>query len=88
MEATIAKRGEKEHALMLGSHELGISKTDFDARFHMHAINEALKSEYERGRQFPIDWSQVDGVEQTRIMSQEECNEYLDAVARTEHRIK
>jgi len=27
---------------MLGDHELGVSKTDFDARFHMHAINDAL----------------------------------------------
>jgi len=51
MQATIVKKGEKEHTLMFGGHELGTSKTDCDARFHMHAINDALKAAYERGRQ-------------------------------------
>lgn len=49
MEATIVKKGEKEHALMLGGHELGVSKSDCDARFHMHAINDALKAAYDEG---------------------------------------
>lgn len=69
MQATI-KPLEKEFALMLGNHELGVSKNDVDARFHMHAINDALESEYNRGLS---TWSKVDGVETTRIMSREEC---------------
>lgn len=40
----------KAFKLMIGKHELGVSKTDVDARFHMHIINEALKLEYQRGR--------------------------------------
>jgi hypothetical protein len=50
MQATV-KPLEKGFALMLGDHELGVSKTDFDARFHMHAINDALKAAYDRGWQ-------------------------------------
>jgi len=42
MEATI-KPLEKGFVLMLGDHELGTSKTDFDARFHMHAINAVME---------------------------------------------
>jgi hypothetical protein len=43
---------DKGFALMLGDHELGVSKTDFDARFHMHAINNAIKfAQIETSRQ-------------------------------------
>jgi hypothetical protein len=49
MEATVIKRGEKEHALILGGHELGVSKSDFDARFHMHAINKIIHDAYSVG---------------------------------------
>ncbi len=37
---------------MLGNHELGASKTDFDARFHMHAINDALDVAYLEGQKY------------------------------------
>jgi hypothetical protein len=37
------KKVEKGFALMLGNHELGVSKNDSDARFHMHAINAAIE---------------------------------------------
>lgn len=42
MRAEVKKRGEKEFDVVLGSHIIGTSKTDFDARFHMHAINDAI----------------------------------------------
>lgn len=32
----------KEFKVMLGNHEVGRSKSDCDARFHMHAINAAI----------------------------------------------
>lgn len=48
-QATIVPDG-KVFKLMLGTHELGQSKTDSDARFHMHAINEALDEAYQEGR--------------------------------------
>lgn len=48
MKATIVQKNEREHVLMLGDHELGTSKTDCDARIHMHAINEALQTAYWR----------------------------------------
>jgi hypothetical protein len=35
--------------LMLGNHELGISKTDSDSRFHMHIINGALDAAFSEG---------------------------------------
>lgn len=72
MEATVVKKGEKEHALMLDGHELGVSKSDCDARFHMHAINAALVAEFNRGLVSTLQ--NVEGVEQTRIMSKEECD--------------
>lgn len=37
---------------MLGDHEIGSSKTDFDARFHMHAINDALDVAYLEGQKY------------------------------------
>lgn len=40
---TIVQNG-KEFKLMLGDHELGRSKSDCDARFHLHAINAAIDS--------------------------------------------
>jgi hypothetical protein len=42
---------DKGFELVLGNHVLGTSKTDFDARFHMHAINAALDEARESGRQ-------------------------------------
>lgn len=51
MRATIEPR-DKVFALMLGKHELGVSKTDFDARFHMHAINDALDVAYLEGQKY------------------------------------
>jgi hypothetical protein len=50
--ATIVKVDEKTHRVMLGGHEIGVSKTDFDARFHMHAINDALDVAYLEGQQY------------------------------------
>lgn len=44
-----------EFKVLLGTHEIGTSKNDTDARFHMHAINDALKAAYtvgyKRGRE-------------------------------------
>jgi hypothetical protein len=37
---------------MLGNHELGNSKTDFDARFHMHAINDTLDVAFLEGQKY------------------------------------
>lgn len=51
MRATIEPK-DKGFALMLGKHELGSSKTDFDARFHMHAINDALDVAYLEGQKY------------------------------------
>lgn len=52
MQATIVKKSEKEFSLMLGEHEIGVSKTDFDARFHMHAINDALQVSFLEGQKY------------------------------------
>ena len=51
LRATVKKKDEKTYALMLGDHEIGVSKLDSDARMHMHEINDALEGEYERGYQ-------------------------------------
>ena len=51
LRATVEKKDDKTYSLMLGDHELGVSKLDSDARVHMHAINDALEAEYERGYQ-------------------------------------
>jgi hypothetical protein len=48
--AEIVKVSEKEYKIMLGNHEIGSSKTDFDGLFHVHAINDALMEAYEEGR--------------------------------------
>lgn len=42
----------KVFKIMLGSHELGISKTDSDARFHMYAINDAIDVAYLEGQKY------------------------------------
>jgi hypothetical protein len=47
--ATVVKDGEKVFRLMLGDREIGVSKSDCDARFHMHAINDALQDAYMEG---------------------------------------
>jgi hypothetical protein len=52
MRAEIIKVDDKTHRLMLGKHELGVSKTDFDARFHMHAINDALEVAFLEGQRY------------------------------------
>lgn len=52
MKAEIIKVDDKTFRLMLGKHELGVSKTDFDARFHMHAINDALKVSFHEGEKY------------------------------------
>jgi len=51
LRATI-KPLEKGFALMLGEHELGVSKTDCDARIHMHAVNDALDVAYLEGQKY------------------------------------
>lgn len=50
--ATIKTVGEKDFRVLLGENEIGVSKTDFDARFHMHAINDALDVAYLEGQQY------------------------------------
>jgi hypothetical protein len=59
IKATILEaKGEKDKTVfrvMLADHEIGTSKTDFDARFHMHAINAALEAAYEQGAR---DWKE------------------------------
>ena len=40
------------YRVMLGGHEIGTSKTDFDARFHMHAINAALNLAWDAGYRY------------------------------------
>lgn len=47
--ATIVTRGEKEHAVVIGEHEIGISKTHFDACFHMHFLNGLILDVYKKG---------------------------------------
>jgi hypothetical protein len=46
--ARVEKISEKEFQLVLGDHVIGTSKTDFDARFHMHAINKAIEGAHEQ----------------------------------------
>lgn len=67
--------GEKkpEFHVHIGTHVIGVSKTDFDARFHMHAINKALDEAYEAGQNSKL--SDIAGVETIRVMSQEEVDE-------------
>ena len=54
LRATIEEvKGEKDktsYKVMLGNHEIGTSKTGFDAQFHLNAINKALDEAYEQGR--------------------------------------
>lgn len=50
--ATIENSEPKVFRVMLGKHEIGVSKTDFDARFHMHAINDALDVAFLEGQQY------------------------------------
>jgi len=40
--ARIDKVDEKTHRVVLGGHEIGTSKTSFDAQFHVNVINDAL----------------------------------------------
>jgi len=47
--AHVNKRSEKEFDVVLGSHVIGTSKSDFDARFHVNAINKALQAAYDQG---------------------------------------
>lgn len=42
MKAEVRKVDEKTFKVFLGNHELGVTKSDFDARFHANAINYAL----------------------------------------------
>jgi hypothetical protein len=43
---------EKGFELVLGERVIGTSKTDFDARFHMHAINDALDVAFLEGQKY------------------------------------
>lgn len=52
MRAEIVKVDDKTFRLMLGKHELGVSKTDFDARFHMYAVNDALEVSFLEGQKY------------------------------------
>lgn len=52
MRAEIIKVDDKTYRLMLGKHELGMSKTDFDARFHLNAINDALEVSFLEGQKY------------------------------------
>lgn len=62
---------------MLGGHELGFSKTDTDARVHMHAINEAfaplLKSclRYGVGEHDMVECKICDGIGHNDILGDE-----------------
>lgn len=47
--ATVVPDGPKVFRVMLGKHEVGVSKTDFDARFHVNAINDALNAARDEG---------------------------------------
>jgi hypothetical protein len=47
--AYVNKKSEKEFEVILGNHVFGTSKADFDARFHVNAINDALQNAYEEG---------------------------------------
>ena len=44
------EKGKSTFRLMLGGREIGTSKTDSDARFHMHAINLAIDMAFEEGK--------------------------------------
>jgi hypothetical protein len=44
--AYVDNSNPKTFRVMLGDHEIGVSKTDFDARFHVNAINDALDEAY------------------------------------------
>lgn len=52
MRAEVKKRSEKEFDVMLGDHVIGTSKTDFDARYHVNAVNDALQAAYQEGRAY------------------------------------
>lgn len=50
--ARIDKIDEKTHRVMLGDHEIGTSKTSFDAQFHVNAINDALDVAHLEGEKY------------------------------------
>lgn len=50
MKAEVISKSEKEHVVMLNGREIGTAKLRCDADFHAHAINDALRQEYENGR--------------------------------------
>ena len=49
-QATVVKIDDKTFHVKLGEAVIGTSKTDFDARFHMYAINDALGVAYLEGQ--------------------------------------
>lgn len=50
--ARIDKIDEKTYRVMLGDHEIGTSKTSFDAQFHVNAINDALDVAHLEGEKY------------------------------------
>lgn len=50
--AVVENTEGKVFRVMLGEHEVGVSKTDFDARFHVNAINDALDVAYLEGQKY------------------------------------
>lgn len=58
--ATYRKVSEKTFSVFLECYgeekELGSTKLECDAQFHVHAINEAIKAAYDDGYQSGIDY--------------------------------
>lgn len=46
---------KKAFALVVNGHEIGVSKTDVDARFHMHFLQELMESVYTGGYDYGYD---------------------------------
>ena len=56
------EKGKSQFNVILGEHIIGTSKTNFDARFHMHAINDAIDKAWQAGH----DQGNEDGREEIR----------------------
>lgn len=47
--AIVVTRGEKEHVVKIEGHEVGVSKTNFDACFHANILNRVILNAYKQG---------------------------------------
>lgn len=72
IKAEVVKVDEKTFRVMLSRHEIGTSKNDTDARFHVNAINDALDATYRAGQESNL--SNITGIETVEVLSEEQVN--------------